>query len=169
MITAVQAGIDRAADIMGNDAPDPDILLQLAETSGAGSDYKGAGLQSDAANGDILAQLGSAALAAVDTVVVHYYYNDQHSDDIAFDGGWQEIRSLDDRFASFQEIFGRDVDFAITEWAVVKHNYTQLGAASASVMLEMFENMIDMGVDSAHVWPLQHRTGNAIAGNRNAG
>ena len=35
-------------------------------------------------------------------------------------------------------------------------------------MLEMFEYMLSMGVDEAHIWPLQHRTGNAIAGNRNA-
>lgn len=168
VINAVQDGIDAATATLGNAAPDPTIMLQLAETSGGASDYKSEGLMSDEANSDILDQLDDRALDAIDAVAVHYYYNDQHEDDEAFDEGWQEIRSLDDRLESFEALYGSDLDVAITEWGVIKHNYSQLGAASASVLLEMFENMLEIGVDEAQIWPLQHRTGNTIAGNRNA-
>ncbi len=168
VINAVQDGIDAFASKTGNTSLDPDIMLQLSATSGAASDYKGTGIKATQANSDILSQLDASALAAIDTVVGHYYYNDSHSDDESFDNGYQEIRSLDTIYSAFEDLFDGDVEFSITEWGVYSQNYTQLGAASASTMLEMFENMLEMGVDSAYIWPLQHRTTNSIAGNRNA-
>ncbi len=171
VINATQNALDKMA-AMGSAAPDPKILLQMAETNGAASTYKGgddAG-NFDAANEAILSLLSPRALAAVDGAVVHYYYNVTRDDGLRFTDAadWREVRMIDLRFQNFQEHLGRDVKLFITEWNVVAGNDTQHGAASASVLMEMFEFMVRMGVDDAHIWPLQHRTPNNIMGNRNS-
>lgn len=172
VINATQNALDRLATTMGSAAPDPRILLQMAETNGAASSYKGGDEAGnfDAANEAILSLLNSRALAAIDGAVVHYYYNVSRDEGLRFTdvGDWREVRRIDQRFDNFQEHLGREVELFITEWNVVAGNDTQHGAASASVLMEMFEFMVRMGVDDAHIWPLQHRTPNNIMGNRNA-
>ncbi|NIY97933.1 calcium-binding protein [Salipiger sp. HF18] len=172
VINATQNALDRLATTIAGSAPDPKILLQMAETSGAGSSYKGGDEAGnfDAANEEILSMLSPQALDAVDGAVVHYYYNVSRDEGLRFTDAedWREVRRIDERFANFQEQLGRDVELFITEWNVVAGNDTQHGAASASVLMEMFEFMVRMGVDDAHIWPLQHRTPNNIMGNRNA-
>lgn len=171
VINATQNALDKLAT-MGSAAPDPKILLQMAETNGAASTYKGGADAGnfDAANEAILSLLSPRALTAVDGAVVHYYYNVTRDDGLRFTDAadWREVRMIDLRFQNFQEHLGRDVELFITEWNVVAGNDTQHGAASASVLMEMFEFMVRMGVDDAHIWPLQHRTTNNIMGNRNA-
>lgn len=146
---------------------EPQILIQMGDTNGAGSSFKGNGTF-EMANEEILSWLDATALAAIDGSVAHYYYNKQHEYDQAFSHEWQEHRSLDGRFDHFNEVLGRDAGFYITEWNVLTSNPTQVGAASASVLIEMFEFMVQAGVEEAFVWPLQHRTQNNIAGNRSS-
>ncbi|KMK68077.1 calcium-binding protein [Puniceibacterium sp. IMCC21224] len=172
VINAVQDAIDRLHHEDPDEAPDPKILLQMAETSGAASDYKGgddAG-NYDAANEAIISLLDNRAKEAVDGAVVHYYYNVSMEEGLRFSDveDWREIRRIDSRLESFRFHVGREVDLYITEWNVVASNTAQHGAASASVLLEMFEFMVRMGTDEAHIWPLQHRAPNAIFGDRNS-
>jgi hypothetical protein len=146
-------------------AHDPKILLQIGEIQGAASAFKGNG-SFDQANEAIVSWLNPRAKAAVDGGVAHYYYNKDHVTDQAFEHQWYEYRSLDYRIENFSQHLGHEVGLYVTEWNVLASNYTQLGAASASVLLEMFEFMVQMGVEDSFVWPLQHRTGSNIAGNR---
>lgn len=167
VINAAQSAIDKlAADRPALDH-DPDILIQLGDTNGAGSAYKGNGSW-DQANEAILSWLDQTALDAIDGAVAHYYYNKPHTGSLAFDGGYQEIRSLDHRIENFNSHLGRDVPLYVTEWNVLKSNFDQLGMASASTILEMFESMVQLGTAEAFIWPLQHRTANTIGGNRSA-
>lgn len=161
-ILGVQDAIDRLGTV------DPDILIQMGEPAGAASSYKGSG-NYDLANEAIVSMLSSQAKAAIDGTVAHYYYNKQHDDSSAFDHDWQEIRRLDERFANFDDHLGKQTDSVITEWNVLTSNYSQLGLIGASVVLEMFERMVQMGIDEADVWPLQHRTGNTPAGDGTTG
>lgn len=170
VINSTQDAIDRLRQELGDSAPDPLILLQMAETNGAASAYKGgadAGNYS-LANEAILESMSSRARDAVDGAVVHYYYNVSREEGQTFGDvdDWRETRRIQERYDDFVEQLGRDVDLFVTEWNVVASNYTQHGAASASVLLEMFEFMVRMDVDDAHIWPLQHRTTNNIFGNR---
>ncbi|MBP0484494.1 calcium-binding protein [Sagittula salina] len=162
----INASLDAMAAVQarGIDA-DPKILVQIGEPQGPGSSFKGTGTFEDASRA-ILAELDQRALDAIDGGVAHYYYNQDHSDGQAFEHSWQEHRSLDYRSDNFSDLLGRDVDLYITEWNVLASNYEQLGAASTGILLEMFEFMVQAGVQDAFVWPLQHRTGSNIAGNR---
>lgn len=144
---------------------DPAILVQIGEPQGPGSSFKGTGTFEDA-NRAILAELDARVLAAIDGGVAHYYYNQDHVVDQSFQHDWYEYRSLDYRIDNFSELLGRDVELFITEWNVLASNYNQLGAASTGILLEMFEYMVQSNVQDAFIWPLQHRTGSNIAGNR---
>lgn len=165
VINATQDALDRIAAENPLGAHDPDILIQMAETNGAGSAYKNGG-NFELANEAIIAWLNPRARDAVDGVVAHYYYNQDHIDDTAFDHSWQETRRIDERYEDFVDQFGRDVPLVITEWNVVVGNANQTGMASASVLLEMFEFMVRTDTAATHIWPLQHRTVNNIMGDR---
>lgn len=165
VINAAQDAIDRLATDNPGLGHDPAILIQLGDSNGAGSTYKGNGSW-DEANEAILVWLDDRALDAIDGAVGHYYYNQSHSDDLAFDGGYQEVRSLDYRIDNFNGHLGREVPLYITEWNVLNSNYEQQGMAAASVLLEMFEFMVQAETADAFIWPLQHRTANTIGGNR---
>ncbi|MFZ7094081.1 calcium-binding protein [Primorskyibacter sp. 2E233] len=171
VINAVQDALDNlfAADPLN--APDPAILLQMAETNGSASDYKG-GEDSgnyDLANEAIISWLDDRAIQAVDGAVVHYYYNIDRVDSAVFsDDEWRQVRRIDERFANFEEQLGKDLDLYITEWNVLAGNLTQHGASSASILLEMFEFMVRMDTSDAYIWPLQHRTANSVMGDRDS-
>ncbi|GAA4226748.1 hypothetical protein GGQ68_004766 [Sagittula marina] len=158
-VSAIEALAARGIDA------DPAILIQIGEPQGAASSFKRTGTFEDA-NRAILAELDRRALDAIDGGVAHYYYNQGHEEGPVFTHEWYEHRSLDYRIENFSELLGRDVGLYITEWNVLASNYNQLGAASSGVLLEMFEFMVQAGVQDAFVWPLQHRTGSNIAGNR---
>lgn len=165
VINATQDAIDRLAEDRPGLGHDPAILIQLGDTNGAGSAYKGNGSW-DEANEAILEWLDHRALDAIDGAVAHYYYNQSHVETQAFEGTYQEVRSLDQRIDNFNEHLGRDVPLYITEWNVLNTNMNQQGMAAASTLLEMFEVMVQLDTADAFIWPLQHRTSNTVAGNR---
>jgi Ca2+-binding RTX toxin-like protein len=167
VINAAQDAIDQLATDRPDLGYDPALLLQLADTNGSGSAYKGNG-NWDQANEAILSWLDQRALDSIDGAVAHYYYNKAHEDSLGFTGEYQELRSIDQRIENFNAHLGRDVPLFITEWNVLNSNHNQLGMASASTLIEMFEIMVQMDTDDAFIWPLQHRTANTIAGNRDA-
>lgn len=173
VINSVQNAIDalpyEKQDVL---SPSPKILLQIAETSGRASSYKGGAQKGGfaAANDDIISQLDDRAFDAVDGAVAHYYYNVSRSDGETFEAveDWREIRRIDERYDSFIDRLGKEVDLYITEWNVVASNTSQHGAASASILLEMFEFMVRLDVKDSFIWPLQHRAINNILGSRDS-
>ncbi|MCT4610998.1 MAG: calcium-binding protein [Pelagimonas sp.] len=170
VINAVLSAWDELAAENRPVANKPKILLQMAETNGAASLFKNnANGYIEEANDAILSGLSEQAKAAIDGAVVHYYYNSSHSAGLGFDDvtPWRQTRSIDTRLKSFEQELGREVELHITEWNVLAGNVMQHGARAASVLLEMVEHMVRMGTDAASLWPLQHRTPNAILGDRN--
>lgn len=165
VINAAQDAIDRLAQDRPGLGHDPAILIQLGDSNGAGSAYKGNGSW-DEANEAILEWLDQRAIDAIDGAVAHYYYNQSHVETQAFEGTYQEVRSLDQRIDNFNEHLGREVPLYITEWNVLNTNMNQQGMAAASTLLEMFEVMVQLETADAFIWPLQHRISNTIAGNR---
>ena len=150
----------------------------MAEIFGKGSDYRGTG-QHLSANNEIIDQLSNQSKNAIDGVVNHYYYNKRHDgdDQFASDSLTGEIKAetrhlynkVDAWNAAWSQATGRgELDIHFTEWNVQKLNFDQLGLKGAGTLLKQFDYMIDMGVDAAQIWPIQHKTSNAIAGN-NAG
>jgi len=175
VIRALDSGF-KAAGASGSSQPD--ILIQMAEIFGKGSDYRGTG-QHQSANDDIINQLSNQSKNAIDGVVNHYYYNKRHDgdDQFASENLAGEIKAetrhlynkIDAWNTAWTEGTGRgEVDIHFTEWNVQKLNFDQLGLKGAGTLVKQFDYMIDMGVDAAQIWPIQHKTSNAIAGN-NAG
>lgn len=175
VIRALDSGF-KAAGASGSSQPD--ILIQMAEIFGKGSDYRGSG-QHLSANNDIIDQLSNQSKNAIDGVVNHYYYNKRHDgdDQFASDSLTSEIKSetwhlynkIDAWNTAWSQETGRgELDIHFTEWNVQKLNFDQLGLKGAGTLLKQFDYMIDMGVDAAQIWPIQHKTSNTIVGN-NAG
>lgn len=164
VINAVQDAIDRL-ESNGHSGIDPQILIQMAETSGAGSEYNN---NYHLANTAIIAELDSRAIASIDGAVVHYYYGAQQLQDPAFAHDPYQVKRIDVRYQDFVDQLGRDVGLFVTEWNVAAGNVNQLGAAGASTILEMFDFLVQMNTEGAFIWPLQHRSPNNIAGNRSA-
>ena len=162
----------QAAGVHG--AAQPKILIQMAEIFGHGSDYSGTG-DHVAANAAIITELEKPAIKAIDGVVQHYYYKKDHdgSDDFAssenFSEDYKETRFLSKKIDAWeqqwQQVSNRDLDLVFTEWSVQKDNVDQLGLKAAGTLLKQFEFMLQLGVDAAHIWPIQHKTKNSLAGN----
>ncbi len=149
---------------------DPDILMQISDIVGAASSFRGTN-DHGAADMAILSQISPSVMALIDGFVGHYYYNNAHQDSELFDGLWRETRSFPERIeswhSSLQERFGSSFshnDISFTEWNTNIRTHDQHGLKAGSILAKQFEYMIEMGADSAFVWPLQHNTNTSIAG-----
>ncbi len=151
----------------------PDIIIQMAEIFGRGSAYKGTGEHYEA-NVAIIEQLSTQTIQAVDGVVNHYYYAKDHNGDDSFATSTADInfetRHLFVKTEAWEQAWNdltnrADLELSVTEWNIQKMNADQLGLKGAGTMLKQFEYMLEMGATMAHAWPIQHKTGNALAGN----
>lgn len=172
IVTALNIGLRRALedDALAASGFDPDILIQMSDIVGASSTFRGTGDHA-AADRAILSQISSGVMALIDGYVGHYYYNESHAESELFDGDWREVRSFPGRIESWndtlQDLFGSEAtrnDLSFTEWNNNIRNVDQHGLKSASVLAKQFEYMIEMGTDSAFIWPLQHNTNTSISG-----
>ncbi|MBY6005033.1 type I secretion protein [Salipiger bermudensis] len=157
----------RGMEAAGFEADDqPAILVQMASPF-AGSEFhvsvddRPFAQRVDLANQTIIDQLGDAARDAIDGVVEHYYFDKQV---LAFEGTTGEVNFINRDFSTWDDAFDKELDLYITEWNVRTSTTSETGLRSASVMLEMTANMSDLGVDAAHVWPVQHNTPTDLAG-----
>ncbi|MFD0859771.1 calcium-binding protein [Roseovarius aquimarinus] len=166
---AVLALKDAMEDAGWDALEQPDILVQMATPTGQ-SDFHGAldsrsyGTRIIDANQTIIDKLDPEAREAIDGVVDHYYYRQT---EMAFTDGNHEKNYINRDFDVWADNFDKDLDLHLTEWGVRGSNYTENGMRAASVMLEQFENMLEMGADGAHVWPVKHNTSNDLAGAAN--
>lgn len=146
----------------------PDILVQMAKPTGqsdfhGSKDSRGFIARLEDANQAIIDEIGSEARTAVDGVVEHYYYRQSN---LEFEDSGLERSFINRQYDIWDNAFDQDLDRHITEWSIRNSNYDENGMRSASVILEQFENMQEMGVDGAHVWPVKHNTANDIAGGK---
>ncbi|MCM2563637.1 hypothetical protein M8756_16025 [Lutimaribacter sp. EGI FJ00015] len=160
-----------AQGIASADQGDPDILVQMATPNAesefhASVDDRGYLTRVTDANNAIIDQLSEESRANVDGVVEHYYWNDSP---FPFDGQSTEVRHIDKDFEVWSDRFGRDLDLYITEWNIKANNDVRTGVQSLPLLTEMVENMVEMGVDTAHVWPINHNTTNDIGGSFDSG
>lgn len=153
------------------DVGDPDILVQMA-TPNAQSEFhvsvddRGYADRLSDANNTIIDQLDETSRAHVDGVVEHYYWNDSP---FPFDGKSTEVRHIDVDYDIWHDRFGRDLDLYITEWNIKANNDVRTGVQSLPLLTEMVENMVELRVDTAHVWPINHNTTNDIGGSFDVG
>ena len=146
VIRALDSGF-KAAGASGSSQPD--ILIQMAEIFGKGSDYRGTG-QHLSANNEIIDQLSNQSKNPNDGVVNHYYYNKRHDgdDQFASDSNVGAIKAetrhlynkVDAWNAAWSQATGRgELDIHFTEWNVQKLNFDQLGLKGAGTLLKQFD------------------------------
>lgn len=156
--------IQGAIDELGSSAIwDPNILVQMGSgyapefnSTQALSPYYGYTWSEavERANLDIISRLSEEAkFNAIDGMVEHYYYL---RDSNAFFFESYSLGQIDRDIEIWQSSGFDDKLIYITEWNNKQSNPGQFGLKGAGVMVEMFENMIRMGVDAATVWPFQH-------------
>ncbi|EPX85334.1 calcium-binding protein [Salipiger mucosus] len=160
---AIGAGLD-AAGIPAGDQPS--VVVQMGSPF-AGSEFhvsvddRPFAQRVDSSNQQIIAQLGDEARDVIDGVVEHYYYA---RPEVEFDDSSGELGFIDRDLSTWTERFDKDLEVWITEWNVRTTNVTEGGMRAASVMLEQVENMVELGTDTAHVWPVKHNTDNDLSG-----
>lgn len=178
---AVQEAMD---DVLGVTEDQPAILMQMGDAWGRDFDigeYSEMDLawweKWNLANNDILAEMSDAGRDAVDGLIAHYYYVETGA---ALTPGDGDMAAADRYFREIQfdyETFLRkwgvdqhgDLELAITEWGPEHTVQEQWGLAGASVMLEMFEGLLRLGADNAHVWPIEYAGPTDLAGRHDGG
>ncbi|MFT6674403.1 MAG: hypothetical protein ACJAVM_000574 [Sulfitobacter sp.] len=159
---AILAGLD-AAGIA--EADQPQILVQMATPGNSGSEFPATpGVQDFtarlvAANQQIIDQLSDTARAAIDGVTEHYYYN---KSDYTFGARDNEVNFINRDYAVWEDAFDKDLQFHITEWNIRTTTTSQQGMVAGSTLIKQFENMIEMGVDAAHIWALDYHSRTAL-------
>ena len=164
-IKALAQGMENAG-LEGEDQAD--IIAQMATPNHA-SEYHvsvsdGTWIERlEAANQTIIDQLDDEARAELDGVVEHYYWR---QDNEVYDDSLAEKNYITKDYDVWDANFEKELDLHITEWNVRTTSYHENGMKSASTILEQFENMVEMGVDSADVWAVNHNTATDLAGDR---
>ncbi|WP_170545390.1 calcium-binding protein [Ruegeria arenilitoris] len=149
---------------------DPKILVQTAPPWHVGPDST-----MDQKNKEIIEHFDAnkdlsdgfqptVASEAVDGVVSHYYFYESYGEDNTFSDGYYENREIGSRPDMWYKYFEQELDYHVTEWNVQNANITQQGLKAASVILEMFETMLESGVDAAEIWSVLNRNYNSFAG-----
>lgn len=161
--TALAKGMENAGVA---DVDQPSILVQMA-TPNVGSEYhatvddRGFTTRLVDANQHIIDGLSDPAKSAIDGVVEHYYFRTQETEFTDENRGKSYINR---DFEVWDAAFDKELDLHITEWNLRLKATDENGMRAASVYLEQVTNMIEMGVDSAHIWPVQHNTTTDLMG-----
>ncbi|MEC7764480.1 MAG: calcium-binding protein [Pseudomonadota bacterium] len=165
---AAQAGLD---SVLGAGATQPKIFVQSGQQWGRdfelGGVYYGSGMdwpeKVTQANSDVLAELTDAAKIAIDGLIEHYYFVETtdplNIGDTAPEKADRYYREMQWDMRQWNAVFDPArhgvLDIAVTEWGVPWVNREQWGLKSAGAVLEMFEGLVRMSADSAHVWPIE--------------
>lgn len=153
-VSAIANGIEAA------EGADADILVQMATPnaqSGFSSsvDSRDYADRIEDANQTIIDQLDAIAKSEIDGVVEHYYWS-QSAD--PFDDTVAEVNFMNLDIAVWDANFEQDLDFHITEWNLRTSTDDTNGMQGTGILVEMVENMVELGVDSAFVWPAVHNS-----------
>lgn len=106
-----------------------------------------------------------AASGAIDGIVAHYYFDKELDGyDQSADLTRTELKALDLRFATWEAMMPQDIKIQVTEWNVEIGHWHWLGQKAAGVVVEQFQNMMELGVDGADFWTVRHNTSTAVAG-----
>lgn len=155
-----------AQGIENANSGDPQIIMQMGSPIGqsefgAGVDDRAFLTRLHASNHTIIDQLSEGAKSHLDGVLEHYYWKQSP---IPFEDTSDEIRHMDKDLRVWESRFEQDLDFYITEWNLKSGNCVCNGMPVLSIYVEMVENMVELGVDVAHIWPMAHNTTNDIGG-----
>jgi hypothetical protein len=183
VVNSVAPAIQQVLDeLLGRDSVQPAIAAQMGEPWGPEFDSPGSGSlrwldRIEQANLDIIEQLGSEARAALDALVDHYYMRDDSGLDAQNNFFWNlpnaSVHSIAnttnylERISQYWLDAGFDLDLSFTEWGISSELASQFGLRGAGVLMEQFEMMLSLGVDSAYAWPLQLNSPVDLAGSQN--
>jgi len=142
----------------------PDLLVQMG--SPWGSEYGSGGPSSglswgekvQKSNQDIIEQIKNPD--GFTGLIEHFYFSG--TDDV-FTNRSHELDYINYDVDIWRDN-GFDQPIFISEWNVEQSNSSQLGLKGAGVILEMFSDMVSLGVVSANVWLQQSSNITALAG-----
>lgn len=160
---ALDAGI-RAAGIPDDAAPD--IVVQMATPNThsefhASVDDRAYRVRVIDANQRIIDTLSPEARATIDAVNEHYYWNARGD---TFQDNSGEINHIDLDLSVWDRNFDPDLRRYLTEWNVKTTALFQNGLRYTGTIGEQFENALELGVEVAHVWGVQHNCTTDLAG-----
>ncbi len=150
----VQAAIDKYDEDynLQGDWGEPDICIQVwtflanEETTLSYEDLVAR------ANG-VFSQLSEEAIECIDSVVTHWYAKDQGLSYIEAYGALETwIKQSIDLLFDSAEHFGMDVTLRVSEWNTNQKEVPFFGLAQVPVILKVFAELVQNGVDSMHFW-----------------
>jgi hypothetical protein len=151
------------------EADQPDILVQMA-TPNVGSEFnsavdgRGFLIRNRDANLQIINNLSDQSKTAIDGVVEHYYFNDK---DHIFDHDSSEVNFINTDLEVWKEALNKDLKLSITEWNIKNSNLEQNGLIYTGAFAEEVSRLVQLDVNLAHIWAVQHNTATDLAGDRN--
>ncbi len=160
---ALEAGI-RAAGIPDDAAPD--IVVQMA-TPNTNSEFhtsvddRAYRVRVIDANQRIIDTLSPEARDAIDAVNEHYYWNAPGD---AFRDNSGELNHIDLDLSVWDDSFDPDLRRYMTEWNIKSTALFQNGLRFTGTFGEQFENALELGVEVAHIWGVQHNCTTDLAG-----
>lgn len=153
-VAAIANGIEAA------EGADADIIVQMASPNAQSAfsssvDNRDYADRNEDANQTIIDQLDAVARSEIDGVVEHYYWSQPAE---PFDDTFAEVNFMNLDIAVWDANFEQDLDFHITEWNLRTSMDDTNGMQGTGILVEMVENMVELGVDSACVWPAVHNS-----------
>jgi hypothetical protein len=115
----------------------------------------------DLENRLILNELSPETKSKIGGLVEHFYL-DTPDDIISFSSS--NVIYLDRDIKIWEQAGFQDVPVHLTEWNIQTSNHDQLGLRGGGAFLVQFSFMVQLGVESAFVWPIQHNTVTDLAG-----
>ncbi|NBZ90101.1 calcium-binding protein [Stagnihabitans tardus] len=92
------------------------------------------------------------AIEGIDGIVRHYYYS---TESLYLEKNTWTMQSIDAVYKLWADAGYGDTDYYVTEWNLALSNTSQLGLRGASILIEQFSYMVEVGVDAAFAWPVQ--------------
>lgn len=153
----VANAIDDYLEQNGSNYERPKVALQIRSHPSETSDLTLEDLEVRAET--VFEQLDQSAIDAIDAVVTHFYFKDYGSTyQDAYESIDGDIQGHVTLMRNFAERFGTDVDLIISEWNVNSKEDPFFGLAQVPVMIRMFSEFAQAGVDQLDFWSAQYQT-----------
>lgn len=162
--------IDEVFQDLGLEQP-PEILVQtpFVQYGGKGVVQYINHIMSLESEGSGVESLESA-FAAIDGFIIHSYVTEIYSGDYdALDLDFQIVDRMSDAFGAYLAQLGlpaKDYSINITEWNIRNKYVSQLDLGKTDLaisMLDQFHQLVSLGADTMHVWPILHNTHNSLS------
>ena len=153
----IKQTIDEFFASQDNIESEPSIALQIRSHSNTSVSEAETEVLVARANG-VMAELSSAALAAIDMIVTHWYLKD-HGEEYAtvYDDIERQVQASASLLSALQSSSDNPMEILISEWNANGKTVPFFGLAQVPVLVKLFSEFVQSGVDRLDFWSAQYQ------------